>query len=205
MEWWQKQVKKRNKVVMDGPLEPEMREILFQRWFDVSLDLDRQLLTISTAALGFLMTVLASKGLETKVQLYSFLGAVVLFFLTICALLVVNNLNKKVLGSMLNEDKQISNSLLTIAELFGYSLFVAGVLCTGAFLVAMALHTHTPEKKIGAVHDRQEASSSNGWANANAQSSVKGDNRKYTGGVNGDAKSKIDPNTAPTNSVESKK
>ena len=131
MEWWQKQVKKRNKVVMDGPLEPEMREILFQRWFDVSLDLDRQLLTISTAALGFLMTVLASKGLETKVQLYSFLGAVVLFFLTICALLVVNNLNKKVLGSMLNEDKQISNSLLTIAELFGYSLFVAGVLCTG--------------------------------------------------------------------------
>ncbi len=110
MEWWQKQVKKRNKVVMDGPLEPEMREILFQRWFDVSLDLDRQLLTISTAALGFLMTVLASKGLETKVQLYSFLGAVVLFFLTICALLVVNNLNKKVLGSMLNEDKQISNS-----------------------------------------------------------------------------------------------
>lgn len=205
MEWWQKQVKKRNTVYMDGPLEPAVREILFQRWFDVSLDLDRQLLTISTAALGFLMTVLGSKGLETKVQLYSFLGAVVLFFLTICALLVVNNLNKKVLGSMLDEDKQISNSLLTIAELFGYSLFVAGVLCTGAFLVAMALHAHTPEKKIGAVHDRQEASSNNGRANTNAQSSAKGDNRKCSGGVNRDAKSKIEPNIAPTNSVESKK
>lgn len=221
MDWWKRLVEKHNKPdTTVQELEPEMREMLFQRWFDVSLDLDRQLLTITTAALGLLMTVVASKGLETKAQLFSFLGAVVLFFLTICALLLVNNLNKKVLGSMLNQNMQVTNPLLTIAESFSYGLFIAGVLCTGTFFVLMALHTH--EKNIGSVNDRKEESScsNNGRSNLDAQGVLKGkdskcsfgdkpgglqgDDRKCSGGDNRNAKSKAEPSTNPTNKAGSK-
>lgn len=218
MDCWKRLVEKYNKSdEADEELEPEMREMLFQRWFDVSLDLDRQLLTITTAALGLLMTVVASKGLETKVQLFSFLGAVFLFFLTICALLLVNNLNKKVLGSMLNHNRQVTNPLLTIAESFSHGLFIAGVLCTGAFFVAMALHTH--EKNIGAVNDGKEESarSNNGWSNLDAQSVLKGkcpdgdstgglqgDDKKCSARDNGNAKSKAEPSASPANKAESK-
>lgn len=119
-------------------LSPEEAGIFYSRWFDVSLDIDRQLLTLSLACFGVLGTVLAGNVLKAKLHFWLWGISAFAFLLEIGLVLVVVFLNKKLLTKSLETMKYQKMPSLDFFEKASRWVFGAALLCTSAFLGAVA-------------------------------------------------------------------
>lgn len=126
-------------VFEQDSLAPEERSALYTRWFDVSLDIDRQLLTLSLACLGVLATLLAGNVLKTKLQFALWAIACLVFFVEIAVLLAVFFLNKRLLTTILANDRHQPDRCLDIVESASRWVFFLALFSTIVFLGSVAV------------------------------------------------------------------
>lgn len=131
-------------------LTPEERTALHSRWFDISLDIDRLLLTLSLACFGVLGTVLAGNVLKTPQHFVLWMIACLAFLIEIVIVLSVVVLNKRLLTKILLLNKHQNSKLLDKMDWLSLRFFVVAVCCTAVFLgyVALSQFENIKEKEV---------------------------------------------------------
>ena len=142
-----------------GPENTAYQTVLIEKWFDVSLDTDRQLLTLSTAAIGLLATLLTSKGVSSITQLFLIVFAGLLFFAVIGILLLVFQQNKAVLKSAIAMETA-DESALEMLDKAARTCFFSGVCLLSIFAVSIAIDEleKSNEKKVIEKYEQKRSS-----------------------------------------------
>jgi hypothetical protein len=121
-------------------------------WFSTKLEYDKSFLTLSTAGLGLLLTLLATnvgQGTgETLTKLYVL--AIVAFSITIGCVLVILSQNAKQIELVLNADPENPDSAkhlyLTDLDKFTAISFAVAIFCTAWISVEVVLSSDTGKK-----------------------------------------------------------
>lgn len=106
-------------------------------WFSTRLEHDKSLLTLSTAAIGLLVTVLVNVGARTWPEVLLFGAAFIVFFLCLCASLVIFRRNSDYIERVI-QGKDTSYLRLKRWDGFLISSFIIGVVfaCVLAGVIA---------------------------------------------------------------------
>lgn len=114
-----------------------LHQMYAEKWIDISLDTDRQLLTLSTAAIGLLATFITSKGVTATWQLLLFSLAIGSFILVIAAILFIFKLNRAYIATQ-SEGKTPEESLMQFLDKSVRFLFFLGIFSTAICGLAIA-------------------------------------------------------------------
>lgn len=151
-----------NGVFEQESLAPEERSALYARWFDVSLDIDRQLLTLSLACFGVLATLLAGNVLKTKLQFGIWALACLMFLLEMGVLLVVVFLNKKLLTTTLEKNSSQQDQCLAFFESASRWIFCIALLSTAIFFGVLAVDKFETVDTVEKLDERQKPETGTG-------------------------------------------
>lgn len=145
-----------------GPKEKNEKtsweDIFLEKWIDISIDTDRQLLILATAGIGFLATVISSKGISSISQLFLVCCAGLAFMVTVASVLFLFNVNKNYLGKILETGVRGDQTLLKILDLIARLSFGSGVLLTAFMAVNIALASYETNSKERWENERSRRS-----------------------------------------------
>jgi hypothetical protein len=127
-------------------------------WITSSLELDKNLLTLSAAGIGLLASLLTTVGVKSAEGIVLYVTAIVAFGVTIAAVLVIFRLNKLHLEKVLSGEQIGRDPLLSTLDAVAALSFAIGVLLTAVIGIAAAVHSyeeHSMSKKTQAsmAHD----------------------------------------------------
>lgn len=113
---------------------------LVQGWLDTRLELDKSILTLSTAGLGFLI-VMPTQGGITGVAIFTlFIFALLAFLTAIIAVLAVLRGNSTHLQNVL-ANHEAENTLLATLDKVSIAGFLVGVMCSIILGISVAAHS----------------------------------------------------------------
>lgn len=138
--------------------DASVRQMYAEKWIDISLDTDRQLLTLSTAAIGLLASFITNKGVSSVLQLILLGLSVGCFVAVIAALLYIFKLNRNFL-EIQSTGKAPDESLMRFLDKSVRVLFFTGIFGTAAYAFTIAtkdLETSIQNKQGVANESRQE-------------------------------------------------
>lgn len=118
--------------------EAGIRQMYAEKWIDISLDTDRQLLTLSTAAIGVIAAFITTKGIGSTSQLLIVCFSVVCFVLVIAGILLLFNLNRNFLAFQ-GAGKVPDESLMLFLDKAIRILFFAGIFGTSVYALRVAI------------------------------------------------------------------
>lgn len=138
--------------------DASVRQMYAEKWIDISLDTDRQLLTLSTAAIGLLASFITNKGVSSVLQLILLGLSVGCFVAVIAALLYIFKLNRNFL-EIQSTGKAPDESLMRFLDKSVRVLFFTGIFGTAAYAFTIAtkdLETSIQNKQGVVNESRQE-------------------------------------------------
>lgn len=137
--------------------DASVRQMYAEKWIDISLDTDRQLLTLSTAAIGLLASFITSKGVSSVLQLILLGLSVGCFVAVIAALLYIFKLNRNFL-EIQSTGRTPDESLMRFLDKSVRVLFFTGIFGAAAYAFTIATKDlETSMQKQGVVNEsRQE-------------------------------------------------
>lgn len=180
--------------------QASLQQMYAEKWIDISLDTDRQLLTLSTAAIGLLSTFIVNKGVTSNLQLLLLTVSVAAFVLVIACLLYIFKLNRNHIAVQ-SSGKTPDESLMRFLDKAVRYLFFVGIFTTAAYALNIALQdldkskkgtpseqqSRTPKEPSIGLDDRQREP--RGDAEPNASNSADAANPSNPSSVSSTAKS----------------
>ena len=115
-------------------------------WFSTRLEHDKSLLTLSTAAIGLLVSVLVNVGARTWLEVLLFGAAFIAFFLCLCASLVIFRRNSDYIEHVI-QGKNTSHLKLKRWDGFLISSFIIGVVLVCALAGVIAQSRFSPKER----------------------------------------------------------
>ncbi len=124
----------------------EMKDVEFyaanlNAWFNTRFEHDKSLLTLSTAAIGFLITFISAKQIPSIEVLILYLLALVCFIVCLGALLWIFRRNAKHLEDVVS-DSAVGDPLLNVLDRIAVGSFMLGVILSSIIGVSMAIHSY---------------------------------------------------------------
>ena len=116
-----------------------LQQMYAEKWIDISLDTDRQLLTLSTAAIGLLAAFITTKGVSSSFQLLLIFASVACFVSVIGGLLYVFKLNRNFLAVQ-GAGQTPDESLMLFLDKAIRVLFFVGIFGTSVYALSIAIH-----------------------------------------------------------------
>lgn len=125
----------------EAPQRPESKEelnnMLLEKWIDISIETDRQLLTLSTGGIGLIAAFITTKGVGSFGQMSLLILACLFFLVTLTSTFYILHLNKKHLAGVMAGESS-SNSLLGFLDRASVVSFSIGVLLATIFAFNVA-------------------------------------------------------------------
>jgi len=115
-----------------------LHQLYVEKWIDISLDTDRQLLTLSTAAIGLLATFVTSKGVSSVGQIIFLIFAGIAFISVIAVILIIFKMNGDYLGGLIKGKTPEQGLMKALDKLVRISFFT-GIVCTAFFALNIAI------------------------------------------------------------------
>lgn len=115
-----------------------LNQMYLEKWIDISLDTDRQLLTLSTAAIGLLATFVTTKGVSSVGQIIFLIFAGIAFISVIAVILIIFKMNGDYLGGLLKGKPTELGLMKALDKLVRISFFT-GIVCTAFFSINIAI------------------------------------------------------------------
>lgn len=119
--------------------QASLQQMYAEKWIDISLDTDRQLLTLSTAAIGVLAAFITTKGVSSSLQLLLIFGSVACFVAVIAGLLYIFKLNRNFLAVQAT-GKTPDETLMLFLDKAIRVLFFAGIFGTSVYALSIAIY-----------------------------------------------------------------
>jgi hypothetical protein len=107
-------------------------------WFNTNLEYDKSLLMLSAGAIGLLVTLLTTVGVDSITLLFIFFGAVISFVICLFSVLAIFSRNAKHLEDLI-AGKRGNDQLLGFLDTLSIISFVVGVLL--AAIIGLATST----------------------------------------------------------------
>lgn len=114
-------------------------------WFNTRFEHDKSLLTLSTGAIGLLLTLVSTLGVKSLESLILYIFALLCFLTCLGSLLWIFRRNAKHLEDIVNETA-INDDLLDILDRIAVASFMLGVIFSSIIAVSAAINSY-----IGAV------------------------------------------------------
>ncbi|WP_155895591.1 hypothetical protein [Comamonas aquatica] len=118
--------------------QASVKQMYAEKWIDISLDTDRQLLTLSTAAIGVLAAFITTKGVSSVLQLLIIFASVSCFVAVIAGLLYVFKLNRNFLA-LQSSGGTPDESLMMFLDKAIRILFFIGIFGTSTYALSIAI------------------------------------------------------------------
>ena len=118
--------------------EAALQQMYAEKWIDISLDTDRQLLTLSTAAIGLLATFITSKGISSTYQLMLLVVSVLAFTSVIASILYIFKLNRIHIAVQSSKQKP-DESLMLFLDKAVRVLFFVGIFSAAVYALSIAV------------------------------------------------------------------
>jgi hypothetical protein len=143
----------------EGAHNSDLNNILLEKWIDISVETDRQLLTLSTGGIGLIAAFITTKGVGSAGQMALLILAFLCFLATLTSIFYILYLNKKHIASIM-AGGPLSNSLLGFLDKFSVASFSFGVILSAvfAFNVASTDLVQKPKESIQCTEQINERS-----------------------------------------------
>lgn len=133
------------------PLPQDQKDIEFyaaniNAWFSSAFEKDKSLLTLSSGAIGLLITLLSTIGIQEQYQLYFYIAALIFFLLCIGLVLTIFQANQKHIQKVINGFEGVDPKL-KIIDIFANITFGAGAFLSILIGITAALHSNTERIK----------------------------------------------------------
>ena len=96
-------------------------------WFNTRLEYDKSLLVLSAGAIGLLVTLLTTVGVETFTLLYIYIGSLICFIICLFSVLTIFFWNSKHLEDLI-AGKKTYDSLLAVLDKISIVTFIIGII-----------------------------------------------------------------------------
>lgn len=178
---------------MSSSSPPDPKDVEFyaaqaQAWFNTALEHDKSILTLSTAGVGLLVTLLTTIGAHTCLQRFLFALALLAFVVSSVAVLRIFAKNKSYLEDLVANGKSASESRLRQLDVLAIMAFALGVALTAAIGFSMALQSSSRSTKVPdkitpqeALRIAREERILESYAGANRMSPKPDETRSYAG------------------------
>lgn len=125
---------------------------MLSTWIDNKMEYDKTLITLSSMAIGLIVTLLTTTGINAMYEFIIFLFAFISFTITILTALIIFHLNSKIIEDSLKETSE-KNYNIKKYDILIISSFTLGMILTMAFASSHAFHTYT-KKNIEEVQKK---------------------------------------------------
>lgn len=125
-------------------------------WFATKLEKDKSLLTISSAAVGLLVTILVSKGIQSFYQIFIFAIAFLSFLVTIIAVIQIFDKNAEQIEANITSKSHINVTLTWYERVIACS-FYTGLLFTIILGITYGYNIFVHEKESKTMADKKAA------------------------------------------------
>lgn len=147
---------------MTSPTTDEQKAVAYYSaavtaWFTTSLEHDKSLLTLSSAGIGLLLTLLTTAGLKSAEGLVLYIGAILCFTAALLAVLRVFRLNQNHIEDIISARVSGPDPALGRLDLFAITSFGVGVALTAVIGVSAAIHSFSAKEK--SMSDKQQPTS----------------------------------------------
>ncbi len=115
----------------------ELNNMLLEKWIDISIETDRQLLTLSTGGIGLIAAFITTKGVGSFGQMSLLILACLFFLVTLTCTFFILHLNKKHIACVMAGESS-SNSLLGFLDRASVISFSIGVILATMFAFNVA-------------------------------------------------------------------
>ncbi|MEY3996745.1 MAG: hypothetical protein RL344_1088 [Pseudomonadota bacterium] len=115
-------------------------------WFNTKFERDKSLLTLSSGAIGLLITLISTIGVKSVESLILYVFALICFIVCLASLLWIFSRNAKHLEDVVRE-RALNDPLLKVLDHTAVLTFMLGVVFTSVIAVSTAINKYT-EKEI---------------------------------------------------------
>lgn len=126
-------------------------------WFNTKLEYDKSLLMLSAGAIGLLVTLLTTVGVNSITLLFVFFGAVISFVICLFSVLSIFSRNAKHLEDLI-AGKRGNDQLLGFLDTLSIISFVVGVIL--AAIIGLATSTSNVLSKEDAMSEKNNSNQS---------------------------------------------
>ena len=106
-------------------------------WFSTKLEYDKSLLLLSSGAIGLLITLLTTVGVESLTLLIIFIVAIISFIVCLFATIGIFNRNAKHLEDLM-QGKDTNDTVLSVLDTMTITSFILGVILTSIIGISIA-------------------------------------------------------------------
>lgn len=132
---------------IDQQKEIELYSASVAAWFNSSLEYDKSLLTLSTAGVGLLITLLTTTDKVTILSLTFYIAALFFFLLCISCILLILSRNKKRIEKHFSDPNYNSDPLLRNVDTLAVVTFALGAAFSVAIGITAAVSSLPTETK----------------------------------------------------------
>lgn len=125
-------------------------------WFQTSIELDKSLITISSALIGLLLTLSFTRGLPSVAALVLFFAALLCFICTISLILYALHGNRQHISDVLRGNNTSNGSVLTLCDRVGQLAFALGIALTMLLAISIAVESYL-EKGVYRMSEKKSA------------------------------------------------
>jgi uncharacterized membrane protein YqhA len=141
---------------------------MISAWLNTKLERDKQLLTLSTSAIGVLVTLLRTVGVSNFSQILLFGAALIAFLFTVISVILILGKNANHIEKML-DGSETENRHLAFLDRFATITFIMGmvmVVIIGMYSATISLlekGTNMNQDNIGNTHRESVKTNNDSW------------------------------------------
>jgi len=110
--------------------EIEFYASVLQAWQNTKMELDKNILTLSSGAIGLLVTFINTFGVKTQCQIVLYIISIGAFLVAIISSLIIFNNNAKYLEKIIRDPSYTSDSILGFLDKMLIVTFIIGIIGT---------------------------------------------------------------------------
>lgn len=143
---------------MSDEKEVEFYAAKANAWFNTKLEYDKSLLVLSAGAIGLLITLLTTVGVDSFVLLFIFVASIISFVVCLVAVLAIFWRNAKYLEELI-AGKRTTDPVLGFLDSLSIFSFILGVIL--ASIIGLATATNGVIIKEATMSDKKDSNQNN--------------------------------------------
>lgn len=117
-------------------------------WYQTQLEHDKQIITLSAAGIGLLVTLMTAVGIRTIDGLLLYVFAFMFFVLAIFNTVMIFKQNATLIEEIISESQPVSEKKLNNLDFKSIYSFFLGVLFTIAIAFSTAIHSYNQKEDV---------------------------------------------------------
>ncbi len=130
--------------------EIEYYASILQAWQNTRMELDKNILTLSSGAIGLLVTFINTFGVKTQCQIILYIISIGAFLIAIISSLIIFNNNAKYLEKIIQDHSYTNDPILDFLDKMLIATFIIGIIGT----ILLSIISISNQKKGGQMSEK---------------------------------------------------